>query len=38
VVSDLASYGAAARRRAVDRFALGPWLDRHAVLFEELTG
>jgi glycosyltransferase involved in cell wall biosynthesis len=38
VVSDLASYGAAARRRAVDRFALGPWLDRHGALFEELTG
>jgi glycosyltransferase involved in cell wall biosynthesis len=38
VVGDLASYGAAARRRAVDRFALGPWLDRHAALFEELAG
>lgn len=29
-------YAAAARRRAVERFALGPWLDRHAELFEEL--
>ena len=27
----------AARRRAVERFALGPWLDRHAALFAELT-
>ena len=30
-------YGAAARRRAVERFALGPWLDRHAELFRQLT-
>ncbi len=30
------AYAAAARRRAVDRFALGPWLDRHAELFDEL--
>jgi glycosyltransferase involved in cell wall biosynthesis len=29
-------YAAAARRRAVERFALDPWLDRHAELFEEL--
>jgi glycosyltransferase involved in cell wall biosynthesis len=29
-------YAAAARRRAVGRFALGPWLDRHAELFEEV--
>src|SRR4051794_40836726 len=28
---------AAARRRAVERFALGPWLDRHAELFSELA-
>jgi len=28
---------AAARRRAVERFALGPWLDRHAELFSELV-
>jgi len=27
----------AARRRAVERFALGPWLDRHAELFSELV-
>ena len=29
-------YAGAARRRAVERFALGPWLDRHAELFAEL--
>ena len=29
-------YASAARRRAVDRFALGPWLDRHAELFAQL--
>ncbi len=28
------AYAAAARRRAVERFALGPWLDRHAELFD----
>jgi glycosyltransferase involved in cell wall biosynthesis len=33
---DRETYGAAARRRAVERFALGPWLDRHAELFERL--
>ena len=32
------SYAAAARRRAVERFALGPWLDRHAELFGEFLG
>jgi glycosyltransferase involved in cell wall biosynthesis len=37
VFSRLPSYAAAARRRAVERFALGPWLDRHAELFEELV-
>ena len=31
-------YAAAARRRAVERFALEPWLDRHAELFTELAG
>jgi glycosyltransferase involved in cell wall biosynthesis len=30
------AYAAAARRRAVERFALAPWLDRHAELFDEL--
>jgi glycosyltransferase involved in cell wall biosynthesis len=31
-------YAAAARRRAVERFALGPWLERHAELFAQLVG
>jgi glycosyltransferase involved in cell wall biosynthesis len=30
-------YAAAARRRAEERFALGPWLDRHAELFDQLV-
>jgi glycosyltransferase involved in cell wall biosynthesis len=30
------SYSAAARRRAVERFALAAWLDHHAGLFEQL--
>lgn len=34
VLTDRAAYAAAARRRATERFALGPWLDRHAELFE----
>jgi hypothetical protein len=29
--------GAAARRRAVERFDLQPWLARHRELFTELT-
>lgn len=37
VLADREAYAAAARRRAVERFALGPWLDRHAELFAELT-
>lgn len=36
VVSDLPRYGTAARARAVERFALGSWLDRHDALFAEL--
>jgi glycosyltransferase involved in cell wall biosynthesis len=36
VLADLRTYRAAARTRAVERFALGPWLDRHAELFDEL--
>jgi glycosyltransferase involved in cell wall biosynthesis len=36
-LADRARYSAAARARAVERFALEPWLDRHAVLFEELV-
>ncbi|MDX6414192.1 MAG: hypothetical protein QOH23_1602 [Gaiellaceae bacterium] len=31
------AYSSAARRRAVERFALEPWLDRHEQLFSELT-
>jgi glycosyltransferase involved in cell wall biosynthesis len=38
VLADLPRYREAARRRAVERFALGPWLDRHAELFAALTG
>jgi glycosyltransferase involved in cell wall biosynthesis len=30
-------YAAAARERAVERFSLEPWLDRHTELFNELT-
>jgi glycosyltransferase involved in cell wall biosynthesis len=37
-LASLEIYRAAARRRAVERFALGPWLDRHADLFDELLG
>ena len=37
VLADRPFYAAAARRRAEERFALGPWLDRHAELFDELV-
>jgi len=37
VLADRADYAAAARRRAVERFALEPWLDRHSELFAELA-
>jgi glycosyltransferase involved in cell wall biosynthesis len=37
VLSDRAAYAAAARRRAIERFALEPWLDRHAELFARLA-
>jgi glycosyltransferase involved in cell wall biosynthesis len=36
VLADRPAYAAAARGRAVERFALGPWLDRHAEVFAEL--
>jgi glycosyltransferase involved in cell wall biosynthesis len=36
VLAALQTYASAARRRAVERFALEPWLDRHAELFAEL--
>jgi glycosyltransferase involved in cell wall biosynthesis len=37
VLADRPRYAEAARTRAVERFALGPWLDRHAALFAALT-
>lgn len=37
VLSGLSRYSAAARSRAVERFALEPWLDRHAELFVRLA-
>ena len=36
VLADLPAYSAAARARAVERFALTDWLDRHATLFDRL--
>jgi glycosyltransferase involved in cell wall biosynthesis len=36
VLAERDRYAAAARRRAVERFALEPWLDRHAELFQDL--
>lgn len=37
VLSDLARYSGAARARAVERFSLEPWLERHRELFERLA-
>jgi glycosyltransferase involved in cell wall biosynthesis len=37
VLADLDRFASAARARAVERFALEPWLERHAVLFDDLT-
>jgi glycosyltransferase involved in cell wall biosynthesis len=37
VLATRADYAAAARKRAVERFALEPWLGRHDELFSELT-
>jgi glycosyltransferase involved in cell wall biosynthesis len=37
VLGDRERYARAARRRAVERFALGPWLDRHGALFGSLV-
>ena len=37
VLADLSGYASAARTRAVERFALEPWLDRHAELFERFA-
>ena len=37
VLADRERLAAGARRRAAERFALGPWLDRHAELFGSLV-
>jgi glycosyltransferase involved in cell wall biosynthesis len=37
VLADRTAYAAAARKRAVERFALEPWLERHAELFARLA-
>jgi glycosyltransferase involved in cell wall biosynthesis len=37
LVEDLPRYASAARQRAVERFALDPWLDRHAELFARVA-
>jgi glycosyltransferase involved in cell wall biosynthesis len=36
VLADRARFAAGARQRAVERFAVGPWLDRHAEVFDEV--
>jgi glycosyltransferase involved in cell wall biosynthesis len=38
VLADRARYAEAARRRAVERFALDAWLDRHAAILAGLVG
>jgi glycosyltransferase involved in cell wall biosynthesis len=38
ILAERGRYAAAARERAVERFALEPWLERHAELFETLLG
>lgn len=37
VLAEHAAYASAARSRVVERFALEPWLDRHAELFAQLV-
>ena len=37
VLDELPRYSAAARSRAVERFSLEPWLERHAEIFERLA-
>ena len=37
VLDELPRYSAAARARAVERFSLEPWLERHAEMFERLA-
>jgi glycosyltransferase involved in cell wall biosynthesis len=36
VLAERDRYGAAARKRAVERFSLKPWLDRHAEVFADV--
>ena len=38
VLADLGRYAELARRRAVERFDVRPWLDRHEELFDQLLG
>ena len=38
VLGSLDAYRAHARRRAVERFDLAPWIERHRALFSELVG
>lgn len=38
VLAERERFASGARRRAVDRFALAGWLDRHATVFAELVG
>jgi len=38
VLAALPRYAEAARRRAVERLDLRPWLERHRIVFEELRG
>jgi hypothetical protein len=38
VLENLDRYRAAARARAVGRFDLGPWIERHRELFSTLLG
>ena len=38
VAEDLSGYGEAARQRAVERFDLKPWVERHRLVFSEMLG
>jgi hypothetical protein len=37
ILADRERYAAGARRRAVERFALVDWLERHAAIFADLV-
>jgi glycosyltransferase involved in cell wall biosynthesis len=37
IAADYERFSTAARRRAVERFDLAPWIERHRLLFESLT-